>query len=185
MKPIEHFNKFCEKFTKVRVLNSQGKLRSKEVQSLLMEMVRHYWEFDARMEKYISKWKFELVKVGFYIKLHCPEYPDEKPVPANIDVSDIESKLGSEEYSEDYLIFRKDIAYRDKKEVTVANYCQHSTPWSLLGDDYQNELLSKTIENIKNYELGLIDPEAAKKKSHKRMRKTQHKWSLPDNQKDW
>jgi len=185
MSPLENFNSFCQKFTQVRELNSQGKLQTKEAQKLLMEMVVHHWEFDTRMEKYVSKWKFELVNIGFYIKLHCPEWPDEQPVPGKIDVSDIEIMAGSDEYNRDYLIFRKDIAHKDRKVVTVANYCKDSTPWSLLGDDYQEELLKKTVENITNYELGLRDPETARKKSHRRMRKTPPKWTLPDNERDW
>lgn len=185
MTPIEHLNKFCEKFGALRTLKSQGKLQTKPAQILLMEMVEHYWEFDDKMEAYVSKWKFELVDLGFYIKLHCPEYPDEKIQPDNIDVSDIETEYKAEEFDKDYLIFRKDVAYKDKSEVTVANYCRHSTPWSLLGDDYQKELIQRIKENIKNEELGRRDPQSAKKKSYKRMRKTPMKWTIPDNQRDW
>lgn len=150
-----------------------------------MEMVEHHWEFDDRMEKYITRWKFELVDLGFYIKLHCPEWPDEKSLPANIDVSDIEFEMKAEELDEDYLIFRKDIAHKDKKVVTVANYCRHSTPWSHLGDDYQAELQRRTLENFQNAKLGLTDPEKAKKKSMKKVRRQPMKWTLPDSERDW
>lgn len=186
MKPITHFNLFCEKFSKLRTLSSEGKKGTFEYDTLLMEMVEHYWEFDQKMENYISKWNMELVNLNFFIKLHCPEWPQKYPLKSeHLKVQDIDVEYANEEVDNDCLIFRKDVAYKDGEEVTVANYCKHSTPWSLLGDNYQNELYKRTIENIKNELLGRVDPKAAKKKSLKGINRIPKKWTLPDNQRDW
>ena len=150
-----------------------------------MEMVEHYWELDERMEQYINKWKFELVDMGFYIKLHCPEYPDEPVQPDDIDVMDIETEYRSEEYDPDNLIFRKDFAHRDKKEVIVANYCHHSAPWSMLSDDHQAEIIQRTKENMSNAKLALTDPHKARKKSMRKVSRTPKRWTIDDSQRDW